>query len=421
MNRIVFLLALFFSVSVFSQTATDPLKVLFVGNSITYFNNLPQTFKQIADEQGYPVSLDQHTPGGTGFVHHVVNNALYEKFRNTVWDYVILQPGSNESPGFSAPIATTIERGQQLKDSIIKYSPCASIYYYEISYGIVNNSTASFQQYLDRQILIKDNLTQMGNATDIPFVPVGECFKNSMQTDENQFLWVNYGNIHPNPKGSFLAACSFFNALFKQPIVNSAITGGLSIADANYLRSQAETTTLNNLDDWLINDYTATANFTYEASNATTVNFTNTSTHYDGTVLWNFGDGVTSTENNPTHVFDFSTQNSYTVLLTAYKGCKEHHKLVTITKDSLGILDFEEVSFKVYPNPTSAIIYFQIPKNLKVDMIKINDVLGKSIPKSNYKLSDKQNSIDIHFLPTGVYFIQFSVGRQTFYKKFIKQ
>ena len=405
----------------FSQTTNDPLNILFVGNSITYFNNLPQTFKQIADEQGNHVTIDQHTPGGTGFVHHEANSTLYDKFRNTVWDYVILQPGSSESIGASYPIATTTIRAQRLKDSITKYSPCASIHYYEISYGIVNDTPASFQQYLDRQLIIKNNLTQMSNATNIPFIPAGECFKNSMQTDPSQFLWVNYYDIHPNPKGSFLAACSFYNAIFKQPIVNSAITGGVSVADANYLRNQAETTTLNNLDDWLINNYTATANFTYTATSTTTVDFTSTATNQDN-ILWNFGDGTTSTQPNTTHTFDFNVQNSYTVVLTAYKNCKEHHKLITITQSELSTADFEiNTAFNIYPNPTLGTIYIDKNNGETIKSVKIYDVIGKQISANLYTISSTFEQIDIRNLSAGIYLLQIDLGTHQINKKIVKK
>mgnify|MGYP001298772007 FL=1 len=47
------------------------------------------------------------------------------------------------------------------------------------------------------------------------------------------------------------------------------------------------------------------------------VPFTNTSTGAD-TYLWNFGDGTTSTEKNPTHAYEES--GYYTIKLTASKG-----------------------------------------------------------------------------------------------------
>lgn len=52
------------------------------------------------------------------------------------------------------------------------------------------------------------------------------------------------------------------------------------------------------------------------------VSFTNTSAPTPVSVLWNFGDGNTSTERNPTH--SYSTANAYTVTLTAnYGNCSE--------------------------------------------------------------------------------------------------
>lgn len=82
-NTLLHIALLIIGLSSYSQTETNPLNILFVGNSITYYNNLPQTFEQIANEQGNHVTIDQHTPGGTGFIHHVDNNNLYDKIRNT--------------------------------------------------------------------------------------------------------------------------------------------------------------------------------------------------------------------------------------------------------------------------------------------------------------------------------------------------
>lgn len=404
MNKLLllFLWCIFASLLSSAQTTDDPLKVLFVGNSLTYYNDMPQTFEQLSDEQGYHVTVDQHTPGGTGFVHHVANNTLYQKFRDEVWDYVILQPGSNESPGFSYPIEETIGRAKQLRDSILKYSPCASIHYYEISYGIVNNTDASFNQYLDRQTLIKNNLIQMANETGIPFVPVGECFRNSMINDDSYFLWVNYGDIHPNSKGSYLAACSFYNGLFKQKINNSAIVGGLTEADAQYIRNQAEETTFNDLDDSLITTFTSTADFDYEVTAPTTISFTNTSENYDS-ILWDFGDGTTSTSETVNHTFDFTTNSSYTITLTAYKDCKAHHKTFTVSD---AILSVNEVTnsnqIKVYPNPAKNVVKIEGIDKALIEGISVVDISGK-IVKTSFEANT--GNLDISNLSSGMYFI----------------
>jgi hypothetical protein len=401
-RRIITSLAFLVTVIGYSQTESNPLDVLFVGNSITYFNDLPQTFEAISEEQGYQIDLDQHTPGGTGFVHHVNSAALYQKFRDRTWDYVILQPGSNESPGFSFPINETIERGKRLRDSILKYSPCASIYYYEISYGIVDDSQASFDQYLERSELIKDNITLMSNETDIPFAPVGECFKTSMLTDDSEFLWGGYGDIHPNAKGSFLGACSFYNALFKKEIVNSNINAGLTNEQANYLRGIAQNVTLNNLDDWNISSLTPTALFNIEAVNDESVNFINQSLNYD-TIFWDFGDGQTSTDINPNHTFDFSAASSYQVVLTASKNCKEHHHIITITQEQLSVNEYEWMgdNIKVLPNPTTDFVTITSENNYTLD---VYSMLGAKVFETK-TYNNKQ--INLKNLEKGIYLFRF--------------
>ncbi|MGJ8684373.1 MAG: T9SS type A sorting domain-containing protein [Nonlabens sp.] len=401
-----------------SQSPTDPLNVLFVGNSITYFNNLPQTFKAIAEEQGYSINLDQHTPGGTGFINHVNNATLYQKLDNTVWDYVILQPGSNESPAFSQPLASTIARAVVLRDKIYENSPCASIYLYEISYGIVDNTPASMQQYLQRQTLIKNNLMQMSDATSIPLAPVGEAFQTSIQQNPNHFLWNGYGDIHPNAKGSFIGACTFYNSIFQKPILNSAINLTFSVNDANLFRNVAQTVSLNDLDDWNIDTLVAHANFDVASINSTTASFTNTSTNYD-TLLWNFGDGMTSTIANPTHAYDFTVQPEYNVYLTAFKGCKAHHftrKVSQATLSNVTVASQQEI--KVYPNPVTN--YFTISATGdSIYKYQLYDTLGQEI-RAVEVVSQNQVNVDMSDLSSGIYYLQVQVANQSYNYQMVK-
>ncbi|TRX62715.1 PKD domain-containing protein [Fulvivirga sp. M361] len=73
------------------------------------------------------------------------------------------------------------------------------------------------------------------------------------------------------------------------------------------------------------------------------VNFTNTSTSLDGTMtfLWDFGDGITSTEVNPSHAYQ--TDGIFTVRLTATStfGCEN------IFQDDVVIAPLPEAAFEV--------------------------------------------------------------------------
>lgn len=65
--------------------------------------------------------------------------------------------------------------------------------------------------------------------------------------------------------------------------------------------------------------------------NPSTVIFTDTSTGKITDYLWDFGDGITSTDKNPTHVYD--TSDTYTVTLTVTNS--ESGDTDTITFDNL--------------------------------------------------------------------------------------
>lgn len=53
-----------------AQAQGDTTKVLFVGNSFTYFYNLPQVVSAMAAEQGVPLMTRQSTVGGSNLAQH---------------------------------------------------------------------------------------------------------------------------------------------------------------------------------------------------------------------------------------------------------------------------------------------------------------------------------------------------------------
>ena len=84
-----------------------------------------------------------------------------------------------------------------------------------------------------------------------------------------------------------------------------------------------------------------TAAFSYVATGLS-VSFTNASS--DATsYLWDFGDGITSTLVNPTHVYALA--GDYTVTLYAYSDCGMDMEVITITVTDIAFT-FVPVVFK---------------------------------------------------------------------------
>lgn len=77
-----------------SVIAQDSLKVLFLGNSYTYVNDLPQLIKNLATSAGKNVFTDQNTPGGYRLDQHKNNLTTLTKIQLENWDFVVLQEQS---------------------------------------------------------------------------------------------------------------------------------------------------------------------------------------------------------------------------------------------------------------------------------------------------------------------------------------
>ena len=94
-----FLITLFFACFVLPLSAQDAsqaprtLRVLFVGNSLVYVNNLPATLRAVAKAQPTPVVIDTQTfvaPGGTVAERWSDGHAA-DALAAGQWDFVVLQ------------------------------------------------------------------------------------------------------------------------------------------------------------------------------------------------------------------------------------------------------------------------------------------------------------------------------------------
>lgn len=402
--QLTVLLVLLLSTVGFSQN--PPKNVLFVGNSITYFNDMPVLFNNIANDKGKNVATQMYTVGGSGFVDHVNSATLYNLFRTTNWETVVLQPGSGESAGVSWPVNTTIERGQRLLDSIRKYSPCAKVFLYEIPYGVPSQTTYGTYQTVQTQI--KDSITKMADQLRLPLVPAGESARMHYTAQQDLLLHNAYNDIHPNLNGSYLIASSMFTAIFQEPVTGTTSYGGVPQATAEYFHSIADQVVLPNKPQWRINTYNLHSDFSY-LINSNTVNFTNISANYTD-LLWDFGDGTTSTEENPVHIFN--SGGIKTIKLKVVRNNCEEILEKQIDLGLLSISEFEKNKVSLYPNPAESFLNFEteIPSS-----VKIISPLGQEI----FSTTEQKNKwqINISTLKKGMYFVV--TDKQQVYK-FIK-
>ncbi len=156
-----------------------------------------------------------------------------------------------------------------------------------------------------------------------------------------------------------------------------------------------------------------------------TVTFTNTSTNANG-YYWDFGDGNTSTDNNPWNVY--TTVGTYTVMLVAINGsCPNDTTYITIdVVNTNSISEIEGLStVNIIPNPNQGQfnLILWTNDNLEIE-INIFDINGKLIGNVfNKTLSIGKNNIPIkvdnYQLSNGIYNLQIASNSGIVNKRFV--
>ncbi|MFY0606927.1 MAG: choice-of-anchor B family protein [Cyclobacteriaceae bacterium] len=136
--------------------------------------------------------------------------------------------------------------------------------------------------------------------------------------------------------------------------------------------------------------------FTYELSDSPgTVVFTNQST--DATsYLWEFSDGSSSTDENPTMTFGIETDIS--VKLSAFAPCGVDRTSKTISFNLLDVHQSHQLT--IYPNPTSDRINLNYEQN---STFTLRDISGKVVMEED--LNPGLTTLDLSGFYSGIYLV----------------
>ncbi|MBO4589114.1 MAG: T9SS type A sorting domain-containing protein [Bacteroidales bacterium] len=228
-------------------------RVLFVGNSLTYYNEMPQLFAGIANDKGFRVEVDSYTVGGTGLAEMLASGEVQRLIESERWDKMVLQPGTGESAGLSIPTDSTASVVRQLVAALRAVNPDAKVCLYEISNGITpGDGSGDYDYYLSTQQRILDSVTKIARLAEVPFAPAGECFREHYAAHHDLMLHSVFNDIHPNAAGSYLVACAIFETLYEVPVASCDYYGDLDEEQAEYLQQIADTVVLPNRERWLM-------------------------------------------------------------------------------------------------------------------------------------------------------------------------
>lgn len=290
-------------------------KVLFLGNSYTDVNNLPQLIHDVAISAGDTLIYDKNAPGGYRLENHFNDVTSKAKIMAGGWDYVVLQGQSQE------PITNSnafLNAGIELYTLIKQYNTCAVTMPY-VTWGRKNGDAGNcpfFPEvctYQGMDSTLKRKYLYLGYFINGEVSPVSVVW-NYLRNNHPSIELYDADESHPNAAGSYAAACCFYASIFKKDPTLITDNFGLSTTDANIIKNAAKVEVYNKLSTWDFKKLPS-SNFNYYLGNvANEIFFSPTNSYIKQTYFWDFGDGTTSTDPFPLHAF--TTNGTYAVSLT---------------------------------------------------------------------------------------------------------
>lgn len=167
-------------------------------------------------------------------------------------------------------------------------------------------------------------------------------------------------------------------------------------------------------------DALVNASFTQSIA-AGSVTFTNTSTNASS-YYWDFGDGQTSTQASPFHIY--SADGSYPVMMVATNTCGSDTAWYTAVISTVGSVSNADIAsqISIYPNPAKDNIYLTNEGTVEQDcMYEIINMVGESVLKGQVYFTPGNGSatVNVAILKQGIYFIKLIMNDSSVTRKII--
>jgi hypothetical protein len=164
---------------------------------------------------------------------------------------------------------------------------------------------------------------------------------------------------------------------------------------------------------------TPSAFFTYSIEKGSKLTIRNLTQEADN-YLWSFGDGETSTDENPVHEYEISFYGD-TIYLTATNsesGCTDQH--MEIISGGTSINDFNQnFHVSIYPNPNQGMFWISTNENMDRYDVKIFNLLGEVI-YSNFNYTHDLLELNFEDSKTkGIYIIELRYKDKIYKEKLV--
>lgn len=206
-----------------------PEKILFIGNSYTFFNNGLEYHlkKYIAEDTLIRItSVEEIAKGGYTLENHWNDTATINKITSRVWDIIILQEQSYRPVNEKEKMITYVEKF----DSLIKSTGETKLFLF---------MTWAYKDYPEMVYPLSESYNEAAKNLRAAVVPVGWAWDELIKSNDTLNLYYSDGQ-HPNIIGTFYTASIFYKILFhNDPRINEYKDSLVSEKTATLLKEWA--------------------------------------------------------------------------------------------------------------------------------------------------------------------------------------
>ena len=224
-------------------------RVLFIGNSYTFANDLPHMFAALAQAGKHPVVTDMAAQGGWTLAQHLAAAQTRDKLTAQQWDFVVLQEQS-VVPSLPA------ERTATMYPAVRRYTRVVRELHAEpvllLTWGRRTGlRELGFPDFRTMQEQLTSGYLAIADELRERVAPAGVAWEAAVTRDPGLELWQPDGS-HPTRLGSYLTACVLYATIFHASPVGLPAPEGLPPGTARHLQEFAREAVLTTPDRWHI-------------------------------------------------------------------------------------------------------------------------------------------------------------------------
>lgn len=189
------------------------LRVLFLGNSLTYSNDIPSIVQGLAAAAGKKMTFQSICFPAYNLEDQYRQGDALKALKRQKWDYVVMQQGPTSLPEDAEDMTNW---AKVFDPKIRKAGAKPAMYMVWPQHDRIAYFDAIHEHYSDT-----------AKAINAMFIPAGEGWRNAWKRDPQAPIY-SFDLFHPSVAGSYLSALSIYGMLFDVPPTN--LPGKLKLA-----------------------------------------------------------------------------------------------------------------------------------------------------------------------------------------------